>query len=310
MNYKECAGLLMEQDNILIVTHKNPDGDTMASAAALCSALRRCGKTACLFPNSGVTERLLDYVQEYFAAENFKADYCVAVDVAAENMFCKGFEGHVDLCIDHHPTNSRYADKLLLVEDKASCGEIVLKVIKAMGNSLTEEEATLLYIALTTDCGCFQYGNTSAETLRAGAELIRLGARNTEVSRVFFRTLSRGRMKLEGLIYDSISFHFDEQVAVATVTLDMMERAGANEDDCDDLAGIVGRTGSPLSITIRENADGSSKVSVRSGPSISSSDICAVFGGGGHSMAAGCTIHEPPAKAKEVLLAVVNEVIG
>ena len=310
MNFKKCAAALMEQDNILLITHKNPDGDTMGSAAALCSALRRAGKTAYLFPNDSVIEKLLPYVEKFYAPEGFVPEYTVAVDVATENMFCKGFKAHVDLCIDHHPTNSRYADKLLLIEDKASCGEIILGVIKAMGKGVTEEEATLLYIALTTDCGCYQYGNTTDKTLSAGAELVRLGARNVEVSRVFFRIISRGRMKLEGMIYDSITFHHDDRVVVATVTRDMMNRAGAAEDDCDDLAGIAGRTGAPLSITIRENEDGSSKISVRSGPEISSSEICAAFGGGGHSMAAGCTIHEAPAKAKQLLLDVVNEVIG
>ena len=67
MNYKECARLLSERDNILLVTHKNPDGDTMGSAAALCSALQRKGKTAWLYPNDAVIKKLLPYVEMYFA---------------------------------------------------------------------------------------------------------------------------------------------------------------------------------------------------------------------------------------------------
>ena len=85
--------------------------------------------------------------------------------------------------------------------------------------------------------------------------------------------------------------------------------AGATEDDCDDLAGLAGRVeGSILNITIREQEDGSSKISVRSTPEISSSDICAVFGGGGHAMAAGCTIYGKPDKARDMLLSVIDEV--
>ena len=96
---------------------------------------------------------------------------------------------------------------------------------------------------------------------------------------------------------------------MATVTRQMMAQAGATEDDCDDLAGLAGKAeGSVVSITIREQEDGSSKISVRSMPEVSSSDICAVFGGGGHAMAAGCTISSPPEKAKRMLLAVVDEV--
>ncbi|MBP3623257.1 MAG: phosphoesterase RecJ domain-containing protein, partial [Oscillospiraceae bacterium] len=96
---------------------------------------------------------------------------------------------------------------------------------------------------------------------------------------------------------------------VATVTLDMMAKAGATEDDCDDLAGLAGRAEeSVVSITIKEQADGNCKISVRSNPEVSSSQICAVFGGGGHDMAAGCTIMGTPEKARELLLQVIDEV--
>ena len=111
------------------------------------------------------------------------------------------------------------------------------------------------------------------------------------------------------MIYSGLQYFRDGKIAVAAITLEMMEKAGATEDDCDDLAGLAGRVeGSILNITIREQEDGSSKISVRSTPEISSSDICAVFGGGGHAMAAGCTIYGKPDKARDMLLSVIDEV--
>ena len=111
------------------------------------------------------------------------------------------------------------------------------------------------------------------------------------------------------MIYAGMGFYRDGKITIATVTLDMMAKAGATEDDCDDLAGLAGRVeGSIINITIREQEDGSSKISVRSTPEISSSDICAVFGGGGHAMAAGCTIYGKPDKARDMLLSVIDEV--
>ncbi len=309
MNYRECANLLRQQDHFLIVTHKNPDGDTMSSAAALCSALRRLGKTAYLYPNMDVIRKLQPYVEPYFAAPDSTWKFCVSVDVATDGMFARGFSGKVDLCIDHHPTNSHYAPRELIREEKSSCGEIILDLIKSLCGDVKQEEATLLYIAVTTDTGCFQYANTSCQTLGAAAELLRLGANSNVVIRDFFRKVSPARLKLEGMIYSNMSFHRGGWLAVAMITREMMEKAGATEDDCDDLAGLCGRAeGSALNVTIRELEDGSSKVSVRSAPGISSSDICAVFGGGGHDMAAGCTIQSPPTKAKEMLLAVIDEV--
>ena len=309
MTAQECSGLLLSKNNILIITHSNPDGDTLCSAAALCSALRRAGKRVNLYKNPAVTSKFLPHVEKYFAPKSFKPKYIVSVDVATEKMFAAGFEGEIDLCIDHHPTNSHYAKKELICPEKAACGEIVLEIIKETCGGLSREEADLLYIAVTTDTGCFQYLNTSSATFRAAAELLDFGADTAMVNTKFFRKMSRARMKLEGMIYSDMGFYRDGKISVAIITREMLREAGAGEEDCDDLAGLAGRAeGSRVNITIREREDGSSKVSVRSGSDVSSSDICAVFGGGGHAMAAGCTIDCPPDKARDMLLAVVDEV--
>ncbi len=309
MTAQECSQLLLSKNNILIITHTNPDGDTLCSAAALCSALRRAGKRANLFRNPAVTTKYMPHVEKYFAPKSFKSKYIVSVDVATEKMFAEGFDGAIDLCIDHHPTNSHYAKKELVCPDKAACGEIVLAVIKEMCGGITQEEADLLYIAVTTDTGCFQYLNTNAATFRAAAELLEYGADTGMVNVKFFRKASRARLKLEGMIYSAMGFYRDGKISVAIITKEMLRQAGAGEEDCDDLAGLAGRAeGASVNITIRERDNGSSKVSVRTGRDVSSSDICAVFGGGGHAMAAGCTIDCPPEKARDMLLAVIDEV--
>ena len=191
----------------------------------------------------------------------------------------------------------------------ARLAEAVMEIILCMNSEMSADEATLLYIGLTTDTGCFQYSNTCAASFRAAAELLRMGADNTMVSTVFFRKVSRARLKLESMIYAGMTYYRDGLIAVAKITLDMMARAGATEDDCDDLAGLPGRAeGSIVNITVREQEDGTSKISVRSTRDVNSSDICAVFGGGGHAMAAGCTIYGGPDKATETLLSVIDEV--
>lgn len=309
MGYKKCAKLLLEQDDILIITHKNPDGDCMGSAAALCSALRRQGKRAYLFANTQVSRKMLPYVEEFFAPEDFEAMYRVAVDVAAERMFALGFEGEIDMYIDHHPGTDRKAAHMLVHPEMASCAQVVMKAIKAMGAVISPQEAELLYIALTTDCGCFRYANTDAAALDAAAELVRRGADCYKISEQFFNLLAPGRMKLEGLMYDDMRFYRDGKLCIVMVTKAMMEKAGATNDDCDDIANVASRAeGSLMNITIREMDDGGSKVSIRSKPGISSREVCAVFGGGGHEQASGCCIDAAPKKAREMLLAVIDEV--
>lgn len=309
MNPESCAKLLLTHENILIVTHRNPDGDTAGSAAALCSALRRGGRTAWLYPNSQFTRKLMPYCGKFFAPDGFRPKYVVSVDTADEKLFCLGFEGRVDLCIDHHPSNTRYAGETLLCPERASCAEIVREVIEEMNAGLTPEEATLLYIGLSTDTGCFLYDNTDAEAFHAAAELLRAGADNVAVNTQFFRKVRPARIKLESMIFDSLRFYRDGKIAVAIVTLGMLEKSGAAEDDQDDLAGLAGRCeGSILSITIREKEDGTCRVSLRSSDEVDSSAICAVFGGGGHKRAAGCTIPGAPDRVCGLLMDVVDEV--
>lgn len=310
MNYRECARLLREQDRILLITHRDPDGDTAGSAAALCSALRRLGKEAWLCRNPGYTRKMLPYIEGFLAPEGCAPGCLVSVDVATERMLPLPLTGEILLCVDHHPTNSHYAANELIRDEKSSCGEIVLELVKALCGSVTEEEATLLYIAVTTDTGCFQYANTGAPTLAAASELLRLGARQHEVSLAFFRKVSAARLQLEGMIYSHMSFHRDGKVVFAIVTQEMIRASGATKDDFDDLASLAGRAeSSVLNITIREQEDGNSRVSVRSNPGISSSAICAAFGGGGHEMAAGCNIACPPEKARDMLLDVIEELV-
>ncbi len=158
VSVKEAANLLSLNNNFIILTHKRPDGDT-----ALCSALRRAGKRAYLLRNGGATEKFVPFIERFYTRRGFRItnEYVVTVDVASSNMLGDKLQLSVDLAIDHHESNSRFANNLLLDASASACGEIILKVIKELCGSVSKEEADLLYIALSTDTGCFQYGNTN-----------------------------------------------------------------------------------------------------------------------------------------------------
>ena len=306
MTVRETANWLLSRDSFLILTHKNPDGDTVMSAAALCRALRRKGKKAWLYPNPQITEKMKPFAGKLMAPEGIKPGCVVSVDIAGENLFPRGFAGKADLCIDHHETNSHFAPRELIDAGRSSCGEIVLALIRELTGKVTRQEATLLYIALTTDTGAFQYANVNEQSFRAAAELLACGADAHAVMLHFFRKTSTRRLRLEGEIYSAMHFYYDEKLVIAPVTQEMIRKSGAGEEDFDDLAGLSGRAEDALmNITVRELEDGRSKISVRSMPGISSIAVCEVFGGGGHEMAAGCEIDETPARAEELLLEVI-----
>ncbi|MCD7845947.1 MAG: bifunctional oligoribonuclease/PAP phosphatase NrnA [Oscillospiraceae bacterium] len=312
MTLNDCITYLNEHDGYLLVTHIHPDGDTLGSAAALCHMLRRMGKTAFVYNNPETTERYSRWTAPYIAPVGFTPDCVVTIDLAAENLFPKSFRGGaVNLCIDHHPTNTGYAENLLCQPNKASCGEIILQLANEMLGGPDKDEADLLYMAVSTDCGCFVYANTTAETHRAAAQLIEAGADHKQLNIQLFRATSFARLTLEGMIFAGLRrFGPDKSVTVATVTLDMMESSGATEDDCDDLASLAGRVaGSRVSVTIREMKPCHCKISLRSGPMFDSSAICALHGGGGHRMASGCTIDAGPEEARDILVREILEAL-
>ena len=303
----ECAAWLGEHDDYIIISHRRPDGDTLCSGAALCSALRRAGKRAWCFDNPETTDTYRPFVAPYLAPEGLSPSTLVTVDVASEGLFPAGISTPVPLAIDHHPSNSRFAENLCLAAERSSCGELVMEIIKALCGSMTAGEANLLYAAVSTDTGCFQYSNTNAATLRAAAELVECGAENSALNTLLFRTMSRARMALEGRMLTGMRYFKDGRISVNIVTQAMLDECGADENDCDDLAGIAGKAkGSLISLTIREVAEGS-KVSARSKPGINVSDVCAVYGGGGHAMAAGVTLTCGVEEALELMLRAIDE---
>lgn len=303
MTVNEAALWLQGRDGYLILTHTRPDGDTMGSASALCSALRRAGKRAFLFPNPEVTEKIAPFVSPFFAGKDFAPAHVISVDIASPGLFPKEFQGSVELAVDHHPSNSGFAENTLLDASRAACGEIVLELIEKLCGGITKREADLLYIAISTDTGCFQYANVTENTYLSAARLAKAGADTAGLSRLFFRTFSRAHLALEGAIYSGLRIFHGGQIVAALVTLDMMRAVGATEDDTDDIASLAGKlAGHQVSVTIREYDNGTSRVSLRSGSRVNVSEIARRFGGGGHVMAAGCTINASPEEALALLL--------
>ncbi len=288
IDVNQCAQLLKDNDNILILTHAHPDGDTLGCGFALCRALMKLGKI-CAVINSDVIPKKYDYLFDDIAPIRFKPGYVVAVDVATPNLLGDlNGQYHIDLCIDHHSTNTEYADNLLLEDTPAAC-EIMYDVIKALGVEIDSKMAGCLYTGLTTDTGCFRYASTTAKTYRAAADLIELGADNGTINRVMFETKTKTYARLERMALESMEFFENERVAVITVTQDMYKKTGSNEQETEALAPLTRQVeGVEIGITIREKTDGTCKASLRTFESVNAAELARFFGGGGHNQAAAC----------------------
>ena len=161
-----------------------------------------------------------------------------------------------------------------------------------------------LYVAVSTDTGCFAYGNTTANTHAVAAALMSTGIDYHTVNKVFFRTKSRKRMQLEGAMLSTAEFYDRDRVAVLSVPISLMEKVGATESDAEDLSALGGQIeGVDCAITMRELRPDVWKMSVRTGARINATQMCGLLGGGGHAAAAGCTVEAPWAEAKRQILA-------
>ena len=272
-------------------------------------------KRAYIHYNPEATARFTTYVEKHWAPEGFEPSYIIAVDLASEELFPVGgtaYQDKVSLCIDHHPSNSGYAASICLDTDKSSCGEIIYEILLAMNGGVDAETATSLYVAVSTDTGCFQYFNTNAGTLRTAAALVEAGAPIGELNRELFRKKAKSRVLIEAMITSGMEFYFDGAVAVTAITREMMLKAGTSENEMDDVASIPGAIEEVVvGITIREMMGPEDcKVSVRTTPIVNASDLCARFGGGGHAMAAGFSLNATVEETKRRLLEALGPVFA
>ena len=314
MTIQETAAFLKAHDNYLILTHVRPDGDTVGCAAGLCRALRALGKTAFVLPNGDITPLFSPYLEGLLAEEGWGPDTVVAVDIAAKGLFPDNalpYLPRVDVAIDHHPSQEFFAKETCLDAGRAACGELVYDIVKLLG-PVTEEIAVPLYVAVSTDCGCFAYGNTTAGTHRVAAELAEAGIPLSRLNKIHFRTKSATRLKLEGVIINDMELHHDGQTAIAAITLEMLERVGAVERDLEDIANLVNQLeGVVTAITLRELAPGKCKLSVRTDPArVNASTVCALLGGGGHAAAAGATVMGTVEEVRAAVLDAVSRVMA
>lgn len=302
---KDVIAFLRQNDNFLLLTHRRPDGDTLGSSAALCAGLRTLGKTAYLWRNPEITERHLTYTEAFLAPDSYCHDTVIAVDIASRSMLSKDWSGTVQWRIDHHPGSDGFADKYYTDPSAAACGEVVLEILRALGVPLTKEIAKPLYIAISTDTGCFRFANTTAQTHRAAADLLETGIPANKLDTIFFAK-TRARMAAEAAIIGGMEYAANGLVALAMLTLAKKREICVAESDLDGLSNLpLTIEGIGVGFMMREDIDGW-RISCRTAEPYAANAICGVLGGGGHARAAGAEISErlsPDAARERVLVA-------
>lgn len=309
----QTAALLRTFDNILILTHVRPDGDTVGCAAALCAGLRSLGKTAFLLPNPELTDTTAPYFRPYEAPECFTPDKVVSTDIATVGLFpenARPYAERVDLAIDHHPSFESFGRENIVRPEAAACGELIYDILSDLG-PITPEMALPLYVAVSTDTGCFVYSNTTARTHRIAAALMDCGIDAAPVNKALFRTKSRTRLAMEAWMAEWAEYYDHDRVVVMQIPLSLCLDYKATEADVEELSSLAALVeGTDCGVTLRELKDGRVKISLRTGPRVNATEVCALLGGGGHAAAAGATLHGTLSEVKQAVLQAIDMVAG
>lgn len=294
---EQAASFLLDAQDVLVLCHRYPDGDTLGSAYALVRALQQLGKRAGI-ACSHEPGRMYRFLETAIERQSFEPRCVVAVDVAAPSMLGEPVRSkwgeRVDLCLDHHASRQEFARMTYVEPDVAAAAEVIYGLLPLLGVELDRELAACLYTGIVTDTYGFRSASTSPRTMRIAAALMEAGIDAPRLTRLLLELRSRGFFRLQGRALAEMRFRFGGRCAVLTVTREMMERCGVRDDETEGLPPLTRRVeGVLVGVTLREKENGDFRVSVRTSSRLSAAAICESLGGGGHRAAAGCTVHRP-----------------
>ena len=296
---------IKDKDFFCILIHDYPDGDAIGSAVALGMALQNMGKNVIVKIPKTLPDKFKPLIK-YIKIQKFDPQIYISVDLADVKLLCeehKIYENKIDICIDHHVSNTNFA-KINFVDNTAAANcEIIFELLKHMKCDIDEKISECLYTGIVTDTGSFMYSNTTFRTHSIASELIKNNIHHDKINEKLFLTKSIKRIEAEKIIYNNIKF-INNKIAVSYITLDEIYKLGLKEDDLDGIASIpISIDGIKMGVLLREKSKNVYKISVRTRGEIDANEFCKKFGGGGHSCAGGFVL----TGAKDEVLDKINK---
>lgn len=294
-SWQKASELINKYKKFLIVSHKNPDGDSIGSEIALALALLKLNKKIYIYNSDPPPERYSKFLKASLIQtekKNFEEDVTIIVDCAELDRVGE-IKDNIDFSkplinIDHHIGNTKFGTVNILKPDHSSTAEIIYQLIK---NEITmdKEIATYLYIGILTDTGAFRYPNTTSHSLRVASELVAYGVIASQVSEFIWFTDPEARIKLLGDVLHTMNLY--DKISIMSVTKEMLKKHGAKEEDTEEFIDYgLSIKGIETAAIIKERENGMLKVSLRSKNNVPVQELAAKYGGGGHRTASGFTI--------------------
>lgn len=307
---------IQKANSIAILTHENPDGDAIGSSLAMYLALKTIKDDVdVIIPEYSKTYKFLPGAED-IKKEGKQERYDLAIsvdvpDIKRLNGFAKYFEdAKSTISIDHHSSNKMFANYNFVDPVSPACCQILIVVLEYLKIEITREIGTCLLTGIITDTGGFKYPGVTAETFEFVAWLLNRGIDVSSIYKKALQIKTKANFELTRLGMNRIEFFEDGKISFTYINLEDFKRFGSEEGSHEGIVEI-GRDieGVEVSIFLREQEDGSYKVSLRSNEYVNVSDICLMFGGGGHIKAAGCTIQGDKDQVKEKLVKEIKKAL-
>lgn len=316
MKFNQLEDLIKNSTKILIMSHINPDGDALGSTSSMYTIIYEKFKKKADILVIGHLPNCYKFLPSIETAKfefdtSMVYDLVITLDVASldrlanhQILFDKAKN---TINIDHHKTNNGFADINIINPSASSTGEVLLGIFNEQNWDISLETATGLYTAILTDTGGFRYENTSEKVFLSVAQLVKIGINPNEIYKNCYEKKSKDFVMFQNSCVNKAEFLFNDKVAYTTVYKKDLEKYQAKDDFTEGLVETLRAIDSTEIAFIAKEIDSkSTKISMRS-KTVDVAGICAEYGGGGHTFAAGCLIKTSIDKAIKKLLKTIEE---
>lgn len=307
---------ILQRQRFVLTSHSRPDGDAIGSQMAMALALRQLGKQAALVDRDPVPPQFQTFpgVSDIQLASTVQGEFDAAIVMECGDLSrtgVAGFEQYFVINIDHHPGNTSYGALNWFDAGAAACGELVFDLIEALGVTLTPEIATYVYIAILTDTGGFHFSHITSRTFEICRRCVEAGAQPEAIARAIYDSSTMGRLRLMGAVLHDLEFAADGRAAIANLSLQLLKQTGATQDDSEGLINIPLSVKEILTVAFfKEVTPNCYRISMRSKGAVDVNRIAALFGGGGHRNAAGCSLEGPYPDVRRKLVAELERALA
>ena len=312
---EDAARFICGHDRFLILCHISPDGDTIGCGLALHAGLLSMGKSSSVVCQDPVPGRysFLPYAGAVIEPEKAEqAEAVICVDVASADrtgtarVFLDGAK--YTLNIDHHGTNTRYA-QVNCVQARGAAAELVHELLRALEIPLNADIATCLYTAIVTDTGNFAYSSTTPETLRIAADILAAGIPFPDLQQILFHKVPFRKILLKQKAYGNLRLIESGRGVVSVLTLEDIASSNALASDTEGIVEDLRDIDTvEIAALLREEED-CVRLSLRGKSSSDVSVIAVRLGGGGHRLAAGATLRMPVGEAADLISRLIVEAL-